>query len=169
LIVLETERLTLRHLCANDADFIQELLNEPAFLQNIGDRGVRSTADAQKYLREGPQASYEKNGFGLYLVELKEAAIPIGICGLLKRDSLENVDIGFAFLQRHWSKGYAQESAAAILEYGHKVKGLNRIVAITALENQGSIRVLEKIGLQFERIVRLSDYKEDSKLFSIDF
>jgi RimJ/RimL family protein N-acetyltransferase len=163
--VLETERLSLRHLTPKDADFILELVNEPAFLQNIGDRGVRTAADARRYIEDGPVASYARNGFGLYLVELKEAGVPIGMCGLIKRDVLEDVDIGYAFLKRFWSKGYAYEAASAVLDYGYHVLGLKRIVAITAPDNVGSVRVLEKIGLRFERIINLPTIGGESKLF----
>lgn len=153
---------------ADDAPFILELLNEPAFLQNIGDRGVRTIADAGLYIRNGPIASYEKFGFGLYLVELKDGLTPVGICGLLKRDFLEDADIGFAFLQRFWSNGYAYESALAVMDYGYRVLGLKRILAVTAPHNQGSMRVLEKIGLRFEKFVSMPGVEEPSRLFSSD-
>jgi len=151
---------------ADDAPFILELLNEPAFLQNIGDRGVRTAADAGLYIRNGPMASYEKFGFGLYLVERKEPLTPVGICGLLKRDFLEDADIGFAFLGRFWSLGYAYESASAVMDYGHRVLGLKRILAITAPHNRGSIRVLEKIGLRFDKFVGMPGIDEPRKLFT---
>lgn len=166
--VIETERLSLRHLSADDTEFILELLNEPSWILNIGDRGVRTDADARLYIMNGPVASYEQFGFGLYLVELKESGVPIGICGLLKRDSLEEIEIGFAFLPRFWSQGYAYESASAVMDYGRNVLGLTRIVAVTTLDNQSSIKVLEKIGLRFERLIRLPGYEEESRLFTSD-
>ena len=165
MTVLETERLILRQFSTEDADFILELLNEPSFIRNIGDRGVRTTADAHSYILNGPVTSYIKNGFGLYLVKLKATDESIGMCGLIKRDTLEDVDIGYAFLPRYWSKGYAVESAQAVKEYARNVVGLNRIVAITDPENEGSIRVLEKIGLTFEKMVRLSEDDIELKLF----
>ena len=165
--ILETERLVLRRLTANDAAFILELLNEPAFLENIGDRGARSLADARRYIAKGPIASYRNFGFGLYLVALKDSGVPIGICGLLKRDSLEHVDIGFAFLQKFWSQGYARESAAAALNYGWTTLRLDRIVAITKPHNQASIALLEKLGLRFEKMIQLSDHGGENKLFAI--
>jgi RimJ/RimL family protein N-acetyltransferase len=165
LTILETERLLLRHLSTEDAEFILELLNEPSFIQNIGDRGVRTIEAANSYILNGPVASYAKNGFGLDLVKLKETDESIGMCGLIKRDTLEDVDIGYAFLPRFWSKGYAVEAAQAVKEYARDVIKLNRIVAIVDPENQGSIRVLEKIGLQFEKMVRLSEDDIDLKLF----
>jgi len=166
--ILETERLTLRHLSTDDAPFILELLNDPSFIQNIGDRNVRTIADAESYITKGPVSSYEKNGFGLDLVILKETGESIGICGLIKRDTLEDVDIGYAFLPKFWRKGYAVESALAVLEYGQQVKGLKRIVAITLKENKGSVRVLERIGLKFEKIVKLEGDDEELMLFAIN-
>ena len=168
-MLIETARLRLRHLTADDADFIVELLNEPAFIRNIGDRGVRTAEDARGYIAKGPVASYERHGFGLYAVELKETGAPIGICGLLKRDTLEDVDIGFAFLSRYWSKGYAVEAAAAALDHGRDRVGLPRVVAITVPQNEPSIRVLEKIGLRFERMVKVADDEPELKLFAVDF
>ena len=165
MTVLETERLLLCQLSTEDADFILELLNEPSFIRNIGDRGVRTIDDANSYILNGPVASYAKNGFGLYLVKLKATDESIGMCGLIKRDTLEDVDIGYAFLPRFWSKGYAFESAQAVKEYAKNTIGLNRLVAIVDPENDGSIRVLEKIGLQFEKMVRLSEDDIDLKLF----
>jgi RimJ/RimL family protein N-acetyltransferase len=166
--VLTTERLLLRQLCASDAQFLVELLNEPAWLRFIGDRGVRTEADAWRYALNGPVASYARRGFGLYLVALRASSVPIGICGLVKRDTLVDVDIGFAFLERFWSRGYARESASAVLRHARSVLGMQRIVAITAPDNQGSIAVLERIGLRFERMLRLRDDGGESKLFASD-
>ena len=165
MTVLETDRLHLRQLSSEDAGFILELLNEPSFIRNIGDRGVRTMEGANSYILNGPVASYAKNGFGLYLVKLKETAESIGMCGLIKRDTLEDVDIGYAYLPRFWSKGYAVEAAQAVKEYAKNVVGLNRLVAIVDPENAGSMRVLEKIGLQFERMVRLAKDDIELKLF----
>jgi RimJ/RimL family protein N-acetyltransferase len=163
--ILETERLIIRHLTQDDGEFILELLNEPGFIQNIADRGVRTIEDAQAYIRDGPAASYANNGFGLFAVELKETGVPIGMCGLIRRDVLPDVDIGYALLERYWNKGYAYEAAAAVLNYGYKTIGLKRIVAITAPDNDASAKVLEKIGLQFDRIIDLPDHGGESKLF----
>lgn len=166
--IIETERLFLRHLSADDAEFILELVNEPAWIRNIGDKGVRTKADARQYILDRIVASYEKFGFGLWLVGLKESDVSIGICGLIKRDSLEDVDIGFAFLERFWSKGYAVESASAVIDYGRNTLGLKRVVAITVPDNQGSIRVLEKIGMQFEKMIKMPEDAEEIKLFARD-
>ena len=169
MTVLETERLALRRLTADDAGFMLGLLNQPSFIRFIGDRGVRTTDDAREYIRGGPAKSYERNGFGMYLVELKEAAVPIGICGLLKRETLDDVDVGFAFLPAYWSRGYALESARAVLSYGKDVLGLKRVVAVTSLDNGSSIKLLEKLGLRFERLIRMSGDDSELRLFAIDF
>jgi RimJ/RimL family protein N-acetyltransferase len=168
MIILESERLILRRFTTDDAGFILELLNEPSFIQNIGDRGVRNTSDAERYIETGPVASYARFGFGLYLVQLKESGESIGMCGLIRRDSLDDVDIGYAFLPKFWSNGYAVESASSVMTYARDVVGLKRIVAITDPDNQGSIRVLEKLGFKFEKMVRLSADDIDLKLFARD-
>jgi len=166
--VLETERLTLRHATTADDRFIFELVNDPAFIRNIGDRGVRTLADAERYVLDGPIASYEKFGFGMYVVEVRESGTPIGLCGFVKRDWLPDVDIGFAFLPQYRSQGYARESASAVRRYGHEVLGLARIVAIVSPENSDSIRLLEKIGLRFEGMVRPVNEDADIKLFATE-
>jgi ribosomal-protein-alanine N-acetyltransferase len=161
--VLETPRLTLRHLSVEDAPFMVTLLNDSSFIRNIGDRGVRTLDEARAYLTTGPLATL---GFGLYLVELKPSKTPIGICGLLKRESLADVDIGFAFLPSFRSKGYALESARAVQTYARDVIGLRRLVALTSTDNQNSIRVLERIGLSYESMVRLAEDGPELKLFA---
>lgn len=165
-IVLETARLTLRELTLGDAGFILGLLNEPSFLRFIGDKGVRNLDDASEYLRQGPIASYRQFGFGLFLVQLRESGTAIGMCGLLKRPNLDDVDVGFAFLPGFWSRGYAFESASAVVAYGKGVFGLQRIVGLVRPDNQGSIRVLEKLGLRFERIVNIAGEGAEDKLFA---
>lgn len=167
--IIETERLLLRQITDDDAEFIFELVNEPGWLQNIGDRGVRNVDDARRYIANNLAASYPKFGFGLYLVELKESGASAGMCGLVKRDSLEDVDIGFAFLERFQSKGYAFESAAAVLDYTQNTLGLKRILAIVSPDNRGSIKLLEKLGLHFERMIKMPGETEEIKLFARDF
>jgi RimJ/RimL family protein N-acetyltransferase len=154
VLVLETNRLRLRRLSLEDAGFMLGLLNEPAYVRFIGDKGVRSIDGARDYILKGPMASYERFGFGLYLAELKDSGVPLGICGLLKRDSLPDVDIGFAFLPQFWSQGYALEAASAVMAYGRDGLGLNRIIAIVSPDNERSIKLLNKLGLQFERMAR---------------
>jgi len=168
VIVLQTDRLSLRLMSLDDAGFIVELLNDPAFLRFIGDKGVRTADDARQYISTGPLASYARHGFGLWVVELKGSGRPLGICGLLKRETLNDVDIGFAFLPRYRSQGYAFESAAAVMDYARTVLGLGRIVAIANDDNAGSRRVLEKIGMGFERMIRLSDDGPEIRLLASD-
>lgn len=165
MIVLETKRLVLRRMSVADAEFILALVNEPAFIRNIGDKGVRSLDDARAYILNGPMSSYAKHGYGLYRVDLKENGEPIGICGLLKRDTLDDVDIGFALLEKFRGRGFATESAAAVMEYGRRALRLERIVAITSPDNDASIRVLGKIGLRFDKMIRMPGSSEDTRLF----
>jgi len=164
--IIETERLILRKLTTNDAAFILDLLNQPSFIQFIGDRGVRTLDDARQYIVNGPVASYERHGFGLYLTLLKDGEPPIGMCGLVKRDILPDVDVGFAFLPQYWLKGYAFESASAVVAYGKNTLGIQRILGVTTPDNTGSIRVLEKLGLRFERMVKISPDGPELKLFA---
>lgn len=165
---IETERLVIRHLSAEDAPFILDLLNQPSFLQNIGDRGVHNLQDAENYLRTGPMASYAKHGFGLFLVELKQDRSAIGMCGLIRREMLEDVDIGFAYLPQYWGQGYAFEAASAVMTFARQVIKLERIVAIVAPGNQRSIRLLEKIGLKYEQMITWPEDNTPLKFFSRD-
>jgi ribosomal-protein-alanine N-acetyltransferase len=155
-------------MVAEDAEFMLGLLNQPSFLQYIGDKGVRTVEDAREYIRTGPIASYERFGFGLYITARRSDQTSLGICGLLKRDALSDVDIGFAFLPEFWGQGYALESAAAVLSHGRSSFGLTRIVAIVAPDNLGSIRLVERLGLAFERMVKLSDGGSELRLFALE-
>ena len=166
--VLETDRLVLRKLSPEHSGFILVLLNDPSWLRFIGDRGVRTLEDARKYILDGPVDSYERVGFGMYLTELKESGEPIGICGLVKREALDDVDIGYAFLPQFRGKGLAFEAASAVMAYGRGVLGLGRIVAVTAPDNDASIRVLKKLGMHYERKVRLSADGDEISLFAND-
>lgn len=168
MIVLETERLILRHQKIEDAAFILELLNDPSWIQYIGDRGVRTIEDARDYILKGALDMYARLGFGFYLTELKEGCIPIGICGLVKRDFLEDVDIGFALLPRFWGKGYAFEAASAVMSYAQCVLVQKRIVAITSEDNSASAKLLEKLGLHFESMIRYAGTVEEVRLFAIN-
>lgn len=169
MIVLETERLALRHLSPEtDAEFILRLLNEPSFLQYVGDKGVRTLDDARNYICNGPMKSYEQNGFGLYKVELKEKGESIGICGLIKRENLPDPDIGVAFLPEYWRQGYALESAVAVMKHARQVLRLERVLAITSPDNEASARLLGKIGLRFDRLIKLSEDAAEVRLFISD-
>ena len=163
--VLETERLILRRIATDDAEVILELLNEPAFIRFVADRQVRTTAQAAEFIAAKMLPSYAEFGFGFYLVELKESRIPVGICGLIKRETLDDVDVGFSILERFWRNGYAYEAAQAVMEYGKRVLGLPRIVGVTAPDNESSTKLLEKLGLRFEKMIHLPGYGAESKLF----
>jgi [ribosomal protein S5]-alanine N-acetyltransferase len=165
--VFETERLIVRWLDVSDQDFILRLLNEPGWLKYIGDKGVRSLEDAENYILSGPRSMYERLGFGLFVAEIIETRLPIGLCGLIKRDGLEDVDIGFAFLEAHQSKGYAYEAANGTMEYARKL-GMNRIVAITTKDNASSSKLLEKLGMLLAGYVTLPNDTEELKLYGIN-
>ncbi len=167
--ITETKRLIICKLELTDASFIVELLNDPDWIRHIGDRGVRTVDDACNYLTNGPMKSYEANGFGLFLVKLKDEGTPVGMCGLIKRVGLEDIDIGYAFLPEARGKGYAYESAAAVLEFGKDVIGLKRIVAITTPDNKNSIHLLEKLGLKFEKMVKITEDADETTLFGINY
>ncbi|MVM34708.1 GNAT family N-acetyltransferase [Spirosoma sp. HMF4905] len=154
--MLETERLLLDKLTVEDAPFMLELLNTPLWLTFIGDRGVRTLEDARKYILNGAIKSYEQFGFGPFLIRLKSSETPVGMCGLFKRDTLEDIDIGFAFLPDSIGKGYGFEAATAVMTYARDVLSATRIVGITNPDNQNSIHLLEKLGFHFERRVHLS-------------
>ena len=153
-------------MTVDDAPFILTLLNEPSFLQYIGDKKVRNLDDARQYILNGPVASYERNGFGLNLVELRESHTPIGMCGLLKREELPDPDIGFAFVPAYWSKGFAFEAATAVLSDARERLKLQRILAITSLDNDASIKLLQKLGFRFEKVITLPANQDQVKLFS---
>ena len=167
--MIETDRLDLHELSADSADdaaFILRLLNEPSFIRNIGDRGVRNLDDAAAYLRKGPVASYRNHGFGLYRMDAKASGEPIGMCGLLKRDTLDDADLGYALLPEFCGHGYAVEAATAVLAHARATLGLGRILAITDPANQASMRLLEKLGFRLEKQVRLSEDDIELNLFA---
>ena len=165
-VILETERLALRQFGPDDALFIIDLLNDPDWLTNIGDRDVHSVEQAVAYLETGPMTMYATYGFGPYVVQRKTNHVPIGMCGLFKREFLEDVDIGYALLPAYRGAGYALEAAQGVMCYASSVLGIKRLLAITAKENERSARLLEKLGLHFERMIPYGGAKEDVRLFS---
>ena len=166
-IIIETERLILGKFTLKDAPFMLELLNTPDWLRFIGDRNVYTIEQTEQYLLNGYLKSYETHGFGFYAVMLKETEELIGMCGLIKRDILEDVDIGFAFLPQFTGKGYGFEAAAATLHYALNTLKLNKIIAIVDPENVASIALIKKIGLRFEKMIHLSHKDIELMLFSI--
>ena len=166
VIVHETPRLRLRELTAGDAAFVLELVNEPAWLRFIGDRNVHSLEDAQGYIERGPAASYARHGFGLWAVEPLAGGAPLGICGLVRRESLPHADLGFAFLARHWGRGYAREAAAAVVELARERFRLTRLLALTDPQNTASQQVLERAGFHFEKPLAFAETGETLSLFA---
>ena len=164
-MIVETPRLRIRELTVDDAEFIFGLVNEPSFLENIGDKGVRNLEDARQFILEGPWASHRERGYGQFLVELKDGD-PIGVCGVLYREALDVSDIGCAFLPQYWRRGYALEAARAVMEYGRSTLGIEKIVGLTSEENIASIKALEKLGMSFERTVKMSDDDPGTALYS---
>jgi [ribosomal protein S5]-alanine N-acetyltransferase len=165
-VILKTERLIIRKLDSEaDAEFICELLNTPKFIQHIGDRGVRTVDDASNVIQSRYRKSYEDHGYGLYTVELRHLTVPVGICGFVRRDTLPGPDIGFAFLPEHERQGYGYESAAAMMQYGQEMLGFERVYAITSLQNDASLGLLEKLGFKFESLTDSPD-GEPLRLFS---
>ncbi len=164
--IIETERLNLREITINDAPFVLSLLNSKGWLQFIGDRNVKTIPDAQKYIADRLIKSYIDHGLGLYIVELKTSNTSLGLCGLIKRETLEDIDIGFAFLPEYSGVGYAFEAAYATLKFAFGSLEINKIVAITTPDNIKSIKLLEKIGMQFEKKI-LFEEKEELFLFGI--
>jgi RimJ/RimL family protein N-acetyltransferase len=163
--VLETARLRLRPLTPDDAAFILELVNDPDWIRFIGDRKVRNLDDARAYIGR-TVAMYERHGVGSLATELKETGEALGICGLIRREGLDDVDIGFAFLPRHRSKGYAHEAASAVIAHGREKLGVKRVVAINSKDNASSARVLEKLGLRFEKTITMPNDTEELRFFS---
>ncbi|WP_298420203.1 GNAT family N-acetyltransferase [uncultured Kordia sp.] len=155
--ILETERLVLREFIIEDVAFVIQLVNTPTWIEFIGDRNIKTETAAQDYIENSLMKSYATNGFGLWLMKLKETSKPIGMCGLVKRDTLEDVDIGFALLPEYGRKGYTFEAAKATLNYAKDTLNIQKIVAITDTKNAASIGLLNKIGLQFEKELQLSE------------
>ncbi|NQU29288.1 MAG: GNAT family N-acetyltransferase [Anaerolineae bacterium] len=168
MLMIETERLILSEFSSNDAPFILEMLNDPAWLQFIGDRGVKTLDDARDYIVNKLQKSFKELGFGMLIVKLKDGGISIGTCGLLKRDYLEDLDLGFAFLPEFRAKGYAYEAASATIEYGKKNLGLKHILAFTDADNSASINLIKKLGLGFERLIDFPDDDAEIQLYGVD-
>ncbi|MEH8226427.1 GNAT family N-acetyltransferase [Aeromonas veronii] len=162
--MIASSRLILREMIATDAPFILELLNDSDFYRYIGDRGIRTLEQAQEYIQQGPAVSYARYGHGLYLVERKEDGASLGICGLIKRDTLEQVDIGYAFLPQYRGQGYAIEAAHAALADGKSRLGIGQVVAIVTPGNERSIGLLAKLGLVRSRLVKLSEDADECLL-----
>ncbi len=165
-MIVETKRLILREITVEDAEFVLRLVNEPSFVSNIGDKGLKNLQDAERFILEGYWTNQGRLGYGMFLVELKGGRNPIGGCGLLYRKVLDVTDIGFAFLPEYWNRGFAYEAAEALLNYGHSTLGVNKIVGLTSEDNLGSINLLKKLGMNFEKTVKMSDDDHGTVLYS---
>jgi RimJ/RimL family protein N-acetyltransferase len=165
-MIVETKRLRIREIAVTDTEFIFRLVNEPSFVSNIGDKGLRSLHDAQRFILEGYWTNQERPGYGMFLAVLKDGGDPIGGCGLLYRKTLDVTDIGFAFLPEYWNRGFAFEAAKAILQYGYTTLEVEKIVGLTSEDNFGSINLLKKLGMDFERTVKMSDDDPGTVLYA---
>lgn len=165
--ILETERLILREIdAAGDAELMLQILNEPAFIEHVADRSVRTVEEASEFIRQRILPSYAEHGFGFYVVESKESGAPVGISGLVKRETMEDVDIGYSTLREYWGRGYAFEAASALMEHGRTVHRLPRIVGVAGVNNHASAKLLEKLGLRYTRMVQLPGYSDEGRLFA---
>ena len=165
-MITETPRLKIREITVDDAAFVLELTNDPIVIANIGDKGLRSLADAERFIMEGPWTFQQEPGYGQFVVELKEECIPLGVCGILFREHLKLTDVGFAFLPQYRRLGYAFEAADAVMRYGHSVLCVANIVGLTSQSNPASIKLLEKLGLRFQKTIRMSDDDPGTSVYS---
>jgi len=165
-MIVETKRLILREINVEDAEFVLRLVNEPSFVSNIGDKGLKNIDDAERFILEGYWTNQERSGYGMFLVELEGGGDPIGSCGLLYRKVLDVTDIGFAFLPEFWNRGFAYEAAEAIMKYGHSTLGVKKIVGLTSEDNLGSINLLKKLGMDFKKTVKMSDDDSGTVFYS---
>lgn len=165
-LITETARLRIRKLTVDDAGFVLALANDPAFIANIGDKGLRTLEDAERFLREGPWTNQPEPGHGQFVVELRETNASVGICGLLFREAVGFTDIGFAFLPEHRGKGLAFEAAEAVLRYGRSTLGLAKIGGLTSPENRASIRLLERLGMKLETVTKMSGEDPGTAIYS---
>jgi len=165
-MIVETKRLILRKITVQDAEFVIRPVNEPSFVSNIGDKGVKNLHAAGRFILDGYWTNQERPGYGMFLVELKDGGDPIGGCGLLYRNVLDVTDIGFAFLPEYWNRGFAYEAAEAILKYGRSTLGVDKIVGLTSADNLGSIKLLKKLGMEFEKTVKMADDDPGTVLYA---
>ena len=156
-MIAETSRLIIHQLSSADAAFVLALTNEPSTIENIGDKGLRSVADAVEFIHSGPWTQDQKPGYGQFAIELKQSGELIGVCGILYRIKLDLTDVGFALMPQYWRQGFAFEAVSAVMDYGHGVLGIGNIVGLTSQTNVASINLLKKLGMRFETMVSMSD------------
>lgn len=165
--VLETERLVLREVAEADAPFVLGLLNSPGFLENIGDRGVRTEDEASAYIRDKMIAGYRQHGYGMWLAQTRRAGAAVGLAGLVRREGLDMPDVGYAFAPDAWGQGYAKEAAAAVVAHAMGPLSIPRLAAITTPENFASMAVLRKVGFTFQGMIQLPGVERESTYFTI--
>lgn len=163
--LFETARTRIRLMTAADASFIRDLLNEPSFLRYIGDRQVRTPEEADAFIETRYRQSYRDHGYGLYIVELRTTGESMGICGFVRRETLSDADMGFAFLPRFEGQGLAYEAAAATLQYGRTTLGLSRVLAIAQMDNVRSHSLLARLGFQFDSLLTMPGETTPLSLF----
>jgi RimJ/RimL family protein N-acetyltransferase len=166
--IIETERLRLREFNSTDGELIFELLNSPGWLKYIGSRSISTADDAVNYIESKLQKGYRESGFGFYLVELKATGEKTGMCGLVKREGLDDIDIGFALLPQYENKGYAVESSLAVIQYARSVLNIHKLAAITLPSNLSSIKLLEKLGMKFDKKISIPGDPEELLLYSME-
>jgi len=165
LKIVQSDRLMIRPMTLDDAAFIFRLVNEPSWLENIGDRQVHSLADAERFIREKVLAFYQSHGFGMYVIESRSTGVAIGVCGIVVRESLPGADLGFALLPEFWGQGFALEAASAVVSYAYHELRLPPLLAITSQRNARSCRLLEKLGFEYQGLVRLTPDGEELRLY----
>lgn len=165
--IISTERLHLRVMRLDDAEFYLRLVNEPTFISNIRDKGIRTLDESRASIEIGALASQEKFGFSFYLVEDRTTHLPMGICGLTKRDSLDDVDLGYAFLPEFCGQGYAYEAALAVLTHTKNSLPIKQLAAITSPTNERSNRLLIKLGFIFQKTTLLAGDNTETRLYRL--
>ncbi|MDO9193764.1 MAG: GNAT family N-acetyltransferase [Undibacterium sp.] len=167
--ILDTERLSLSIISLDDAAFYLELINDPSWIANISDKGIRTLEAARESILSGPVASQHTNGFSLYVVRRQDDNVAMGLCGLIKRDVLKNVDIGYAFLPAYSGQGYALEAAKGVVQYANFAMGLAKLAAITSPSNQRSNHLLQKLGFSLEEVLVLPGEERMTNLYGLTF
>lgn len=168
MTLINSERLSIRHVLATDAPFILSLFNEPSFIHGIADKQVRHLTQATAYINDHFTQSYQQHGFGMYLITLSEDSTSIGICGLIRRDDHDDIELGYALSQDYFSQGYAQEAANAVLHYGRNTLQIKRVIAVTSLSNQASMNTLQRLGFRFEKIEKRVAYDDKTRLYTLN-
>ena len=167
--LLNTERLELRWLTPDDAEMMLAIWNDPAFLRYVGDRGVRTVEQARSAIEAGPLQIYADYGYGPFRLTRRDDGSDVGICGLFRREGLDEPDIGFAILPEYRGRGFGFESSVAVLDHARDALNLSGVTAIVSPQNERSIGLLEKLNMYYERTIRLPGDDDDLSLYRIDF